>query len=623
MKLVLINPKFPESFWSLKWAVENCVPGARTVNPPLGLATVAALCPPDWEVEIIDENVRSVPLETRADIIGVCGMGVQFARQKELLAYYRSRGHFVVAGGSYASLCPDRYESLADTVVAGEAEHIWRDFCRDFEAGSPRKLYRETGVVALEDSPVPRFDLMDQRHYASMSLQYSRGCPFRCEFCDIIVMFGRRPRTKSIGQVRAELEELRKMGARNLFFIDDNLIGDKKAAKELLRFLGDYQKEHGYVFQLGTEVSMNIADDDELLGLFREAGFEWVFIGIESPDEASLKETGKTQNTRRDLLASVRKIYSYGIDILGGFIVGFDNDTTETFEKQYRFIVDSGIVTAMVGLLMAVERTPLHQRLLGEGRLKSDVTGADNSKLATNVIPKGMTYDEMISGYQALHYRLMSHKAIAERIRNKVRYLEGSPYRNTSSVRERVGAAAKLVRYIAADGGVPGLYHLLRTIPFSKPRLVSLVVRDWVIGMSMRDYVDRHFDREFETSHSKARGHLDRINYRLRRYLRRGSLSVALNEVKNAHPNLSFSIKGRHGSIFFRRAARELEGMLRNTRSSVTIYIEEFHPGDLDRLRKMLARLHRYRDRIVIAADERSRRIIAIDSSVFNLTLDV
>jgi radical SAM superfamily enzyme YgiQ (UPF0313 family) len=623
VKLVLINPKFPESFWSLKWAVENFVPGARAVNPPLGLATVAALCPPDWEVEIVDENVRSIPLETAADVVGICGMGVQFPRQKELLAYYRSKGRFVVAGGSYASLRPEKYEALADAVVAGESERTWREFCRDFEAGSPRKLYHETGTVALEDSPVPRFDLMDPSHYASMSLQFSRGCPYRCEFCDIIVMFGRRPRTKAIAQVRAELDGLRKMGARNLFFIDDNLIGDKKAAKELLRFLANYQKEHGHTFQFGTEVSMNIADDDELLGLFREAGFEWVFIGIESPDEASLKETGKTQNTRRDMLASVRKIYSYGIDILGGFIVGFDNDTTETFDKQYRFIVDSGIVTSMVGLLMAVERTPLHERLLAEGRLRPEVAGADNSKLATNVTPKGMTYDEMISGYQTLHHRLMTHGAIAERIRNKVRYMEGAPYRNTSSAGERLGAGLRLFRHVIGEGGVAGLFHLLRTIPFTKPRLVSLVVRDWVIGLSMRDYVERHFDREFETEHRRAHGHVERINRALRHSLSRGSLRVALSGAKNAHPNLSFSIRGRHSPRFFRRAARELEGVLRNTRSSVTIYIEEFHPNDLDRLRKMLARLHRYRDRIVIAADEKSRRIIAIDSSVFNLAMDV
>jgi len=623
VKLVLINPKFPESFWSLKWAIDNFVPGARTVNPPLGLATVAALCPPNWEVEIVDENVRSIPLETQADVIGICGMGVQFERQKELLAYYRSKGHFVVAGGSYASLRPQLYESLADTVVAGEAENTWKDFCRDFEAGSPKKLYHETGVVPLCASPAPRFDLFNPRDYATMSLQFSRGCPYRCEFCDIIVMFGRRPRTKSLGQIRAELDQLRELKARDVFFIDDNLIGNKKAAKELLRFLADYQREHAYSFQFGTEVSLNVADDDELLGLFRQARFEWVFIGIESPDETSLKETGKTQNTGRDILASVRKIYSYGIDVLGGFIIGFDNDTVNTFDMQYRFIVDSGIVSAMVGLLMAVERTPLYDRLKKEGRLRPEVAGSDNSKLATNVIPKGMTYDEMISGYQSLYHRLSEHGTISRRIRNKVRYLTGSPYKNTSSVGDRLGAMAKLVHHVAREGGVPGLFHLLRSFPYSKPELFSLVVRDWVIGLSMRNYVERHFDREFEMDHRRARGHVERINETLGHYLRRGSLRVALNEVKNAHANLSFSMKGRHGSRFFGRAARELEGMLRNTRSSITIRIEEFHPGELQSLRKMLARLHRYRDRIVIAADEKSRRIIDIDSSVFNLALDL
>ena len=623
MKLLLINPKFPESFWSLKWALDEFVPGARTTNPPLGLATLAALCPPEWDIEIIDENTRSVPLEPKADIIGISGMGVQFGRQKELLGYYRSKGYFVVAGGSYASLRPGLYESLADSVVAGEAEYIWKEFCRDFEAGRPRKLYHETGVVPLSDSPVPRFDLLDPRHYGMMSMQYSRGCPYSCEFCDIIVMFGRRPRTKPLGQVRAELDKLRELNVRNIFFVDDNLIGNKKAAKELLKFLRDYQSEHGYSFQFGTEVSLNIADDDELLGLFREAHFEWVFIGIESPDEASLKETGKTQNTRRDILSSVRKIYSYGIDVLGGFIIGFDNDTTETFEKQYRFIVDSGIVSAMVGLLMAVERTPLYDRLKKENRLIPEAAGSDNSKLATNVIPKGMTYDEMINGYRSLYHELKRFGVISQQIRNKARYMSGSPYRNTSSLGESLGAASKLLRYVVQEGGIPGLYHLLRSLPFTRPRLMSMAVRDWVIGLSMRDYVDRHFHHEFEEERSRARSHLERINATLEHYRRRGSLRVALSEMKNAHSNLSFSMKGKLDREFFAHATRQLETLLRDTRSSLTIRIEEFDAPDVQSLKGMLDRLHRYRDRIVIAADEKSRRIIDIDSSVFNLAMDV
>jgi radical SAM superfamily enzyme YgiQ (UPF0313 family) len=188
-----------------------------------------------------------------------------------------------VAGGSYASLCPEQYDGLADTVVAGEAEYVWPQFCRDVERGEPQPLYRETGTVSLEDSPVPRFDLLDLPKYQAVSLQFSRGCPFRCEFCDIIVMFGRKPRTKTTAQVGRELDALRRLGARNVFFVDDNLIGNKPAAKELLRYLAAYQRKHRYQFHFGTEASLNLAQDPELLDLFRMAHFGWVFIGIESP----------------------------------------------------------------------------------------------------------------------------------------------------------------------------------------------------------------------------------------------------------------------------------------------------------------------------------------------------
>ncbi|NIO29563.1 MAG: radical SAM protein [Candidatus Latescibacteria bacterium] len=621
MQLLLINPKFPESFWSLKWAVDTFLPGVRTVNPPLGLATLAALCPSDWEIEIIDENTQSVPLEPGVDIIGVCGMGVQFARQKELLTYYKNKGYFVVAGGSYASLCPESYESLADTVVAGEAEYIWKEFCRDYQSGSPKKLYHETSVVSLSDSPVPRFDLLNPKHYMQMSMQFSRGCPYRCEFCDIIVMFGRRPRTKSLEQIGAELDELRKLNARDVFFVDDNLTGNVKVAKELLRFLRDYQKDHGYAFHFGTEASLNIADDDELLQLFREANFEWIFVGIESPNEDSLRETGKLQNTRRDMLSSVRKIYSHGIDVLGGFIIGFDSDTEEIFDEQYRFIVESGIQAAMIGLLVAIEKTPLYERLEKECRLIPDAANLDNLKLATNVIPKNMAYGEMINGYLALYHRLLDYGVISKRIRNKVRFFTNPHNRNRRSVGESLSILVRLLRHILRQAGIPGLYHLLRSFPLFKTGLTELVVHDWAVGLSMRDYVDRHFNREFEKERRLARSYLGMISRALQRYLSQGSLRVALNEVKNSHSNLLFSMKGRLGREFFVGAAQQLEKMLQNTRSSLTIRIEEFHSAELHLLQNMLNRLMRYRDRIIIAADEKSRRIIDIDSSIFNLAM--
>lgn len=237
MRLLLINPRCTESFWSFRFALAEILPGKRALNPPLGLATLAALTPSHWQVDIVDENIEPLPLAPDADIVGVCGMGVQFARQRELLAYYRGRGHHVVAGGSYASLCPHKYAALADTVVAGEAEYLWPAFCREFEAGTARPLYRETGSVDLADSPTPRFDLLRLDRYNTASLQFSRGCPYRCDFCDVIVMFGRRPRVKSLEQIGRELDALRAQQARQVFFVDDNLIGNRAQAKALLRFL--------------------------------------------------------------------------------------------------------------------------------------------------------------------------------------------------------------------------------------------------------------------------------------------------------------------------------------------------------------------------------------------------
>lgn len=471
--------------------IDHVLPGKRTVNPPLGLATLAALCPDSWEVAIIDENIEAVPENPQADLIGICGMGVQFERQKDLIKDYRARGYFVVAGGSYASLCPENYLSLADAVVAGEAEYIWKRFCRDFERGAPKALYRETGTVSLHDSPVPRYDLLKLDKYQSVSMQFSRGCPFRCEFCDIIVMFGRKPRTKSLEQVGRELDLLRSRDVHNVFFVDDNLIGNKALAKDLLRFLRDYQDKHDYRFYFGTEASLNLAQDAELLRLFREAGFVWVFIGIESPDEASLKETKKLQNTRQDILGSVKKIYANGLDIFAGFIIGFDNDTVKTFEAQQQFIMDSGIQAAMIGLITAIPKTPLYIRLKKEGRLLSQINSTDNTKLATNVLPKNMDYLEMVNGYRALHFRLFDDRHIARRIRNKIRYLTRPTYTGEMSGDFKI--LARFLYHGIFKWGLGRLYYFLSTLPVFRPRLLPLVIQDWILGVTMQSYVKRHF----------------------------------------------------------------------------------------------------------------------------------
>ena len=619
-RLLLINPKFAESFWSFKWALDEVLPSKRAINPPLGLATLAALCPPHWQVEIVDENIEPVPLAPQADIIGVCGMQAQFTRQRQLLEFYRSRGYFVVAGGSYASLCPEKFSALADSVVAGEAEYIWPEFCRDFEHARPRALYRETGTVALADSPAPRFDLLKLEYYTTATLQFSRGCPFRCEFCDIIVMFGRKPRMKSNEQIGRELDLLRARGVCNVFFVDDNLIGNKAAAKDLLRFLRDYQQRHGYRFNFGTEASINMAQDKELLELFREANFIWVFIGIESPDEATLRATRKTQNIHEDPLTALRRIYAHGIDVLAGFIVGFDGDTLATFQRQYRFIVASGIQVAMVGLLTALPRTPLYERVKHEGRLIEGAEHGDNTKPRTNIVPRHMAYDEMVAAYMAFYRKLTGDRAIAQRVRNKLRYLGEPIYHGEYPWRERVGIIAKLLKGVL-KGGLPRLFHFARSMPWLTPAKLPLATVDWIAGLAMRDYVERYF----VTARADATATLGRLYGALQRairtYLRRGAVTIELDVIKDAVPSLSICLKGQLDRAFFVRTARRVGRLLARTPTRLVLDAEHLPLQQLKHLQLLLKRLARHSDRVFIAASSELKDRIAGDLARFNLLL--
>ncbi len=622
VRLLLVNPRFNESFWSFRWALREVLSGKRAVNPPLGLATLAALCPPDWEVRIVDENIEPVPLRPDADIVGVCGMGAQHRRQAELLRHFRRQGYHTVAGGSYASLCPERYAALADTVVSGEAEYIWKAFCRDFTAGRPRPLYRETGTVALADSPVPRFDLLKLRDYTTATLQFSRGCPFRCEFCDIIVMFGRRPRWKTLQQVERELDALRALKVHNVFFVDDNLIGNKAVAKELLRFLQDYQNRHDYRFNFGTEASLNLAQDTELLQLMRGASFEWVFIGIESTDEQTLREARKTQNVHEDALTSTRRIFEHGIDVLAGFIIGFDNDTPATFEQQHRFISGSGIQVAMIGLLTALPRTPLHERLRKEGRLLGEADASDNTQLATNVVPKRMGYEEMIGGYQKLYWRLLSDSGIARRVQNKARHMRMPVYRGVYKPAERISILARLLVRGLLPGGIPRVLQFARSLPWSAPAKIPLAIMDWIAALSMRDFVERHFRGVPATDSAAAARWFVALQRAVGRQLARAGAAVELNLEQGLAPHLQIRLKGALGRAFFSRFARRLPRLLRRTQARVTLVVEEAQQQQLRHLQRMLARLTRYGDRIYISVAEPLRTRVAIDSSVFHLMLE-
>ena len=616
MKLLLINPRFPESFWSFRWAVREILPGKKTVNPPLGLATLAALCPRGWQVTIVDENVESIPLAPEADIVGVCGMGVQFPRQRELLDYYRRNGYYAVAGGSFASLCPERLAPHCDTVVAGEAEYIWPQFCADFGRGSPQALYRETGTVALADSPAPRFDLLKLDRYTTATLQFSRGCPYRCEFCDIIVMFGRKPRHKNLAQVERELDALRLLGAHNVFFVDDNLIGHRAVARDLLHFLKDYQARHGHPFRFGTEVSLNLAQDRELLQLFRAARFEWVFIGIESSDPETLRATLKTQNLHEDALPAVRRIYAHGIDVLAGFIVGFDNDTLDTFPAQHAFIMDSGIQAAMVGLLTALPHTPLHARLAREGRLRRDAEDAgdaDNTRPHTNVQPRNMSYAAMVAAYEALYRGLLTDRNIATRIRNKLSRMASPVYHGEYPFLQRLGIVARLVAKGILRGGPRRWAHFLRSLPLAAPDKLPLAIVDWIAGLSMRNYVERYF------SPVPAR-RLDRLLGRIAVAVERGRMQLTVTRHAAAGLALELRVSGACGRRRIRRVARRLARLLAETPATLVLRIEALHSGTPG-IDYLLGRLARYGDRISVVLDRRLRDIVRIDSSVFHLVL--
>ncbi|MBK7974917.1 MAG: B12-binding domain-containing radical SAM protein [Deltaproteobacteria bacterium] len=354
-----------------------------------------------------DENVEAIDFDTDADWIGLTGYIVHKARMFEIIDAFKARGRRIAVGGPFATLCPEQLRDKVDVLFVGESERTWPRFLSDLAAGEPRAEYHADALPELDDAPIPRFDLLKLNRYRSMAVQFARGCPYTCEFCDIIVMYGRRPRTKPVARLVAEVDALHALGAHDVFVVDDNFIGNKKAAKALLRELVGWQVAHGYPVEFMTEVSLNLAQDDELLRLMHDANFTSVFIGIESPRVASLEETGKTQNIRADLLGSVRKIQDAGIEVMAGMIVGFDNDDVSIFEEQFRFIQDARIPVSMTGLLNALPQTPLRERLLTAGRLDDEYTG--DQFVFSNVIPAAMSRLELYEGYRDLLERLYDH----------------------------------------------------------------------------------------------------------------------------------------------------------------------------------------------------------------------
>ncbi len=406
IKICLVAPRNPESFWTFDRILPSL--GKRCVFPNLSLPTVAGLTPPGHDIVLVDENVEAIDFDIEADIVGVTGYVIHKKRMFEIIAEFRRRGKFVVVGGPFATLCPEELRGKVDVIVVGEAEYLWARFLADYQAGTWKAEYSEPEKPSMLDSPLPRFDLLKTDRYRTMTIQFARGCPFNCEFCDIIVMYGRRPRTKSVAQVMAEVNAIHALGVRNIFVVDDNFIGNKKEAKSLLRAIVDWQKAHHYPIEFMTEVSLNVAQDDELLALMNRAHFTTIFIGIESPRRTSLAETGKTQNMREDLVTSVHRIQAAGIQVMAGMIVGFDNDDPSIFEEQFRFIQEARIPISMTGMLNAIPKTPLYERLERAGRLVAESVG--DQFVFTNIIPTGMSRLQLYEGYRQLLDRLYDYR---------------------------------------------------------------------------------------------------------------------------------------------------------------------------------------------------------------------
>lgn len=426
VKVLMVWPRFPASYWSLG-EVTEIVP-ERSLIPPLGLITVAALCPRHWTIRLIDlafEELRDEDV-LWADLVMISAMQVQRDDVQRTLERARRLKRRTMIGGPYASSEPEALLPLADHVVVGEPDEVFGAIAADLESGSARRLYRITEKPDVTRTPIPRFDLLRREKYTLMAVQFSRGCPFTCEFCDIITLYGRRPRTKSAAQLIAELDSLLRLGWRKeIFVVDDNFIGNHKAALELCRELERWQRRNRRPFGFATEASIDLASRPELLDAMVKANFARVFIGIETPSAESLKEAKKFQNLRRDALDCVHFIQQRGLWVMGGFIVGFDSDEADIFDRQIEFIERAAIPWAMAGVLQALPTTPLYGRMQTEGRLVAG--GPEFSNFSRPNFRTKLPLPELLAGLRRMLLTLYNPHHFYRRVLDSVERWEPRP----------------------------------------------------------------------------------------------------------------------------------------------------------------------------------------------------
>ncbi|HUI87649.1 MAG TPA: DUF4070 domain-containing protein [Anaerolineales bacterium] len=490
MNVLLIYPEFPDTFWSFKHALKFIRKKASL--PPLGLITVAAMLPSGWKKRMVDLNVAKLNEKDLAwaDMAFVSAMVVQRESTKLVIARCKAAGLKVVAGGPLFTEEYDQFKDV-DHFVLNEAELTLPPFLHDLEQGQAQSIYASTEFPDIAQTPAPQWELLDLKRYATMAIQYSRGCPFDCEFCNITTLLGHRPRVKTAEQIIGELDGLYRLGWRGIvFFVDDNLIGNKRHLKEhLLPALIEWRKDKvGFVFT--TEVSINISDDQQLLDLMVQAGFDTVFIGVETPDDGSLAECNKKQNQRRDLVEDIKHIQRSGLQVQGGFIIGFDSDTPSIFQRQIEFIQKSGIVTAMVGLLQAPIGTRLYDRLMGEGRLLGLMSG-DNVDGTTNIIPK-MNIEILHKGYETVIHSLYAPKNYYARVITFLKEYKAPKITVPLDLQHVLALFRSILRLGILDKERIHYWKLFFWTLFRRPQLFPLAITFAIYGYHFRQVMDLH-----------------------------------------------------------------------------------------------------------------------------------